>query len=306
MDFNFSQDELSMYSAPFIVAFILIEVVIGVYKKQHLYDTRETITNFYLTGLAIAFNLIFRSFYIWIYGFFYAVKLFEITDPWIYWIGLLIIQDLLFYFLHLVDHYSRFFWAVHVTHHSSTDYNFTVGFRSSVFQPLYRFIYYIPLAWIGFRPLDIMFMYSAVQVWGIFIHTKTIKKLPAFIEFIFVTPSHHRVHHGSNPLYLDKNMGMFLIIWDRIFGTFQEEIKKEPVSYGLTTNPQNRGPVNIVLHEFKSILYDLKKSDGIKNKVKYMFYPPGWSPDGSTKTSNQLRIEKYGTANPRLRNKMAE
>ena len=306
MNLGFDQDDLSLYSAPLIAFFILIEIVVGTVRKKPLYKTGETATNLYLTTFAIGVNLLLRGFYVWIYGVFYAFRVFDITDPWVYWISLLVIQDFLFYWLHLVDHYSRVFWAVHVTHHNSTDFNFSTGFRSSVFQPLYRFLYYIPLAFIGFRPLDIMFMYSAVQIWGIFIHTRMIGKLPAVIEFILVTPSHHRVHHGSNPLYLDKNMGMFLIIWDRIFGTFQEELDAEPVEYGLTTNPQNRGPVNIVFHEFKAILSDVRKTKGIHNKLKYIFKPPGWSPDGSTKTSSQLRIEKYGTDNPRLTNKLAK
>jgi len=149
-------------------------------------------------------------------------------------------------------------------------------------------------------------MYSATQIWGIFIHTKTIKKLPALLEFFLVTPSHHRVHHGSNPLYLDKNMGMFLIIWDRIFGTFQAELDEEPVEYGLTTNPDKRGPVNIVLHEFKAIAKDASKPVGLITRLKYIFKAPGWSHDGTSKTSSQLRVDKYGTANPNLRNKLAK
>ncbi len=289
MDLGITQDELSLYSAPLIGLLIFIEIVIGVRSKKELYHTGETLTNFYLTGLAIGLNLLFRTFYVWIYGFFYAIKITQVSDPVFYWISLLLIQDFLFYWLHYFDHYSRLFWAVHVTHHSSTDYNFSVGFRSSVFQPLYRFIYYIPLAWLGFRPLDIMLMYSLTQIWGIFVHTKTIGKLPKIIEFILVTPSHHRVHHGSNIRYLDKNMGMFLIIWDRLFGTFQEELDEDPVEYGLTSNPENRGPVNIVFHEFTGIAKDLKRPVGWGVKLKYIFCPPGWSHDGSTLTSRQLR-----------------
>lgn len=292
------QNTLSLYSTPLIVALIIAEVIYSNTRKRKLYDWKDALTSVYLSGLAIGVNLLMRGFYVFIYGFFYTARVFEINDPWVYWISLLILQDFLFYLLHYVDHYSRVFWAIHVTHHNSEYFNFTTGFRSSVFQPLYRFVYYIPLAWIGFRPLDIMFMYSAVQIWGIFIHTKAINKLPGIIEFIFVTPSHHRVHHGSNPLYLDKNMGMFLIIWDRMFGTFQAELEEEPVRYGLTTNPTDRGPVNIVFHEFKAIWKDVQKPVNWLHKLRYVFAPPGWSHDGSTKTSAQLRqeqgLENYG------------
>lgn len=289
MDLGITQDDLSLYSAPLIGAFIVVEMLIGIYRKKHLYSRGETITNFYLTGLAILLNLVFRGFYIWVYSFGFTNRVGQISDPLSYWLALLVIQDFLFYWLHYVDHYSRVFWAVHVTHHSSTEFNFTTGFRSSVFQPLYRFAYYLPLAFLGFRPLDIMFMYSATQIWGIFIHTETIGKLPWLIEFFFVTPSHHRVHHGSNIRYLDKNMGMFLIIWDRMFGTFQEELAEDPVQYGLTTNPSDRGPVNIVVHEFKALAKDFSKEVPLGTKLKYVFAPPGWSHDGSTLTSQQLR-----------------
>lgn len=283
--------KLSTWSTPLIIALIVGEAVYGHYRKRKLYTVADTATNFYLMGLAIGLNLLLRGFYVWIYSFFFEHRIYTFTDPVTYWAGLLIVQDFLFYILHYVDHYSRLFWAVHVTHHSSTLFNFSVGFRSSVFQPLYRFIYYIPLAWIGFRPLDIMAMYSLVQIWGIFVHTKTIDKLPWIIELIFVTPSHHRVHHASNPIYLDKNMGMFLIIWDRIFGTFQKELPEEPVRYGLTSNPEDRGPVNIVFHEFRNIAKDLTKKVSLMDKLRYIFAPPGWSHDNSTKTSRQMREE---------------
>jgi len=190
--------------------------------------------------------------------------------------------------MHRIDHYCRFFWAVHVTHHSSEEFNLTVGFRSSVFQPLYRFIYFIPLSLVGFDPLDVMFMYAATQIYGILIHTKTVGKL-GFLELFLSTPSHHRVHHGSNTKYLDKNMGMIFIIWDRVFGTFEKE--EEVVVFGLTENLKSYNPMTLVFHEWRAIIEDLKKQTSIKNKFMYVFGPPGWSHDGSRKTSKQLRNE---------------
>jgi sterol desaturase/sphingolipid hydroxylase (fatty acid hydroxylase superfamily) len=212
-----------------------------------------------------------------------------------YWTLLLLAEDFLYYWLHRFDHEIRFFWAVHVTHHSSDHLNFTVGFRSSVFQPLYRFIYFIPLAILGFKPLDIVFMYSLTQIWGIFVHTELIRKM-GFLEYFMVTPSHHRVHHASNPKYLDKNLGMFLIIWDKMFGTFQPELPSsqyEEVRYGLTKPLAKETATNIVFHEWKQILTDIKRTDiGWREKIFYLFGPPGWSHDGSRKTSEQLRTEE--------------
>ncbi len=189
----------------------------------------------------------------------------------------------------------RLLWAVHVTHHSSEHMNLTVGFRSSVFQPFYRFIYFIPLAFFGFRPIDIAFIYSLTQIWGILVHTETINKM-GWLEYILVTLSHHRVHHASNAKYLDKNMGMFLIIWDKLFGTFQPEMNSEeyqPIKYGLTSNVKNPNAVNLVFHEWQSITKDVSRKDlTFRQKINYLFKPPGWSHDGSRLTSDELRLRE--------------
>ena len=176
------------------------------------------------------------------------------------------------YFEHRIDHYCRLFWAVHVTHHSSEEFNLTTGFRSSVLQPVYRFIYFILLALMGFRSLDIVFMYSLTQTYGILVHTQYIHKMPAWFEAVFVSPSHHRVHHASNTIYLDKNMGMCLIIWDKIFGSFQEEIAEVPVKYGLTKPVEKiNNPLTIIFHEWQAIIKDLKKKTSFADKLKYIF-----------------------------------
>ena len=174
-----------------------------------------------------------------------------------YWFALFVVEDFFYYVLHFADHHCRFFWATHVTHHSSQFFNLSTGFRPSVFQPMYRMLFFAPIAWLGFQPIDILVMYAATQIFGTFVHNEACGKLGP-LEWIFVTPSHHRVHHASNPKYLDKNMGMALIVWDRLFGTFVEEDPNEPVRYGLTKPLDSRGPVNIVLHEWKSIWRDLR------------------------------------------------
>ena len=200
------------------------------------------------------------------------------------------LEDFLFWVEHYVDHHCRLFWAVHVTHHSSVEYNLTTGFRSSVFMPVYRFMYFIPLVLLNFRPADIFFAYAITQSSGILVHTRYIKKLPAIIEYIFVTPSHHRVHHASNTPYLDRNMGMLLIIWDRIFGTFKEEMPDEAPVYGLTKPLEHPNhPVHIVTHEWAAILRDLRRQLPLSTKLRYLFNPPGWSHDGSSKTAKEMQ-----------------
>ena len=133
-----------------------------------------------------------------------------------------------------------------------------------------------------------MFMYAATQIYGILIHTKTVNKL-GVLELFMSTPSHHRVHHGSNIRYLDKNMGMVLIIWDKLFGTFEAEKKEDAVRYGLTENIKTHHPIKMIFHEWATIINDVGKSKLLKHKLMYIFGPPGWSHDGSKKTSTQLR-----------------
>lgn len=287
---EFREALLIMISTPIYVIVIGAEILFSYFHQHHNYSKKGTIENIYLMFLNMGLDILMRGVCLLILNFFFQFHFVEIQNQWVYWIALIIGQDFLFYVLHYVDHYSRFFWAVHVTHHSSEEFNLTVGFRSSVFQPLYRFVYFIPLSLLGFAGKDIMFIYSATQIYGILIHTKYVKKL-GFLEWFLSTPSHHRVHHASNIPYLDKNMGMLLIIWDRIFGTFAEEKEEEPVRYGLTENIKSHNPLNVVFHEWKGIATDLKKSKSIKHKLKYMFAPPGWSHDGSKKTASQLRKE---------------
>jgi sterol desaturase/sphingolipid hydroxylase (fatty acid hydroxylase superfamily) len=288
---------LYLLSTPLYIIVIGLELFLSNLSKQETYSRKDTIQNIYFMLLNAGIDLLFRAIYIGlILTFFFDHRLAEtIANPWLYWGVLVLSEDFMYYWLHRVDHYCRLFWATHVTHHSSPKFNLTVGFRSSVMEPLYRFIYFIPLALCGFRPLDIAFIYSLTQIWGILVHTEKINKL-GWLEHILVTPSHHRVHHGSNPKYLDRNMGMFLIIWDKFFGTFQPELPKDhyqPIRYGLTKPLEKETPVTVVFHEWSSIGKDLRKKGlSLKQKWMYLFGPPGWSHDGSRLTSKQLRDEE--------------
>jgi sterol desaturase/sphingolipid hydroxylase (fatty acid hydroxylase superfamily) len=291
---------LLLFSTPFYLIIIGIEILLSNYGHRKLYSWKDTAANIYLMLLNSAIDLLFRGVYVVILDYFYRRHFFSFEYVVVYWFMLVLLEDFLYYWLHRFDHEVRLFWAIHVTHHSSDHLNFTVGFRSSVFQPLYRFIYFIPLALLGFKPLDIILIYSATQIWGIFVHTELIKKM-GWLEYIFVTPSHHRVHHASNPKYLDRNMGMFLIIWDKLFGTFQPELPSteyQPMKYGLTKPLEKETPVTIVFHEWQTILKDLFRKDiSWKEKWFYLFGPPGWSHDGSRLTSTQLRdLENEDTA----------
>jgi sterol desaturase/sphingolipid hydroxylase (fatty acid hydroxylase superfamily) len=282
---------LVLISTPIYIIVIGLELILSSFKKIKAYTWRDTIENIYLMLLNMGLDVLFRLITLYILTFFYHHRLANAPENvYAYWILLFLFEDFMYYWLHRIDHYCRFFWAVHVTHHSSEQFNFTVGFRSSVFQPLYRFLYFVPIAWMGFMPLDILFIYSATQIWGILVHTRLIGNL-GILEHILVTPSHHRVHHASNAIYLDRNMGMALIIWDKMFGTFQKELPEPEITYGLTKNLDSHHPLHVVFHEWKNIIKDVKKYKSWKHKFMAVFGPPGWSPDGSSKTSKELRRE---------------
>lgn len=274
-----------------LLVLTLIEMWLSYREDRKYYQKRDTLTNVYLTSLAFIINLSVKAATFFILDYAWRYRLFEIKTAWIYWIILIIIQDFLYWILHYVGHYSRMFWAMHVTHHSSEHFNLTTGFRSTVFEPLYRVFFYLPLAFMGFSAIDILYAYLITQLYGNLVHTQYNIPLPKWYGYIFVTPSQHRVHHASNIPYLDKNMGMVFIIWDRLFGTFREENLPEPIKYGLTHQPENTGPANILFHEWKALLRDAKKAPNFKTKLKYFINPPGWSHDGSTQTARELQKE---------------
>ncbi|WP_428329320.1 sterol desaturase family protein [Mucilaginibacter sp.] len=286
-----SRQETAIVLVTLLVVLTILEMWFSYRENRHYYEKRDTLTNIYLTSLAFLMNLAVNGSTFFILSFTYRFHFIQISNPVLYWIVLVVVQDFLYWALHYTGHYCRLFWAIHVTHHSSEHFNFTTGFRSTVFEPLYRVFFYLPLALMGFNAVDILYAYLITQLYGNLVHTQYKVPLPKWYGMIFVTPAHHRVHHASNIPYLDKNMGMVLIIWDRIFGTFRDEDLPEPVKYGLTHQPDNAGPVKILFHEWKSLLADVKKAPTFKNKLQYFFNPPGWSHDGSTKTARALQRE---------------
>jgi len=266
---------LLLFSIPIYAIIIPLEILLSNFRRQKFYSWKETFVNIYLNILNAGIDLLLRLFIAFaLLNYLFQYHLLIDWNPIVYWIALLFFEDFLFWVEHYVDHSVRLFWAVHVTHHSSPEYNLSTGFRSSVLMPVYKYLYFIPLVILNFKPMDVVFMYSVTQIYGILVHTQAIKKLPKWIEYIFVTPSHHRVHHASNIPYLDRNMGMVFIFWDRIFGTFTEEMSNEVPHYGITKPIEKPfHPVHIVTHEWMEIGKDLKKSKSLKDKLNYLFRP---------------------------------
>lgn len=284
------EDLLVSFSTPLYIIVIGLEILLSSLQGRHFYTVRGTITNLYLMFLNLGLEVLTRGISFAGLLLFMHFSPIHIHPTWLFWMVLVLGVDFCYYWLHRLSHTCRLFWAVHVTHHSSEQFNLTVGFRSSVFESLYRFIFYVPLALLGFHPLDIYFIHSLLQIYGILVHTQYVGKL-GFLEYILVTPSHHKIHHASNIPYLDKNIGMTFIWWDKLFGTFAAEQPQETIRYGLTTPLENQGAINIVVHEWKSLWQDVRQAPDWKNKLKYMLMPPGWSPDGSKMTSRQLQAQ---------------
>jgi sterol desaturase/sphingolipid hydroxylase (fatty acid hydroxylase superfamily) len=270
----FRDSLLVLAAAPVALALIAAEVAASRLHGRHDYTARGTLTNAWLAAVNVALDLAMRTTWFAVLSWGFRFHFARIPNPWAYWVTLLLLQDLLFYFLHRVDHGCRLFWAVHATHHSSTEFNLTVGFRPSVLQPLYRFAWFLPLTLLGFRPEDVMLMYSATQLYGVLVHTRAVGRLGP-LEWVLCTPSHHRVHHGTNPQYLAKNLGMVFIVWDRLFGTFAEE--QEEVRFGLAECAPPRHLLRVIFHEWLALWSDLRKPVPLSARLMYVFGPPGWT-----------------------------
>ncbi len=286
---------MTIITIPIYGVTILAEILISHYQSQKLYQGKDTFNNVFFTVLNFGVGILARGGFLFIMAFVYQYKIIHwemaMWQQVLYWILVILLTDLAYWVVHWLGHMVRLFWAVHVIHHSSQEFNITIGFRSSVFEPLYRGLFFLPLALLGFSAADVMLAFAIQQLYGSLIHTKLIHKM-GILEYFMVTPSHHRVHHGSNTKYLDKNMGMIFIFWDKIFNTFEHEDPKEAVIYGLTENYSFTNPLRILFAEFKFIWMDVKKAKGARNKCMYIFGPPGWSHDGSRKTSKQMQAEE--------------
>jgi len=280
-------------AVPIFVITVCVEAVwsrVGSGASYELRDSLASITmgtgNFIL-GFFVVFPFMYALYW------FYQYRVFEIGFEWWSFVLIFFAQDLAFYWLHRLSHEHRVWWAAHVNHHTSQHFNFSTALRQPWTDfPCLVWIVWIPLALIGFPPQLILFQIGANLVFQFWLHTELVDTLWRPIEYIFNTPSHHRVHHAINPRYLDRNHAGTLIIWDRMFGTFVAENKAEdPCRYGIVKQIDTFNPLRIAFHEWAAIFRDLAKPGPIKDKLRYLFGPPGWSPDGSTKTSAQIRAD---------------
>ncbi|MBX9747174.1 MAG: sterol desaturase family protein [Hyphomonadaceae bacterium] len=279
------------FAVPAFVALIIFEMVATKLSKRGRYEFVDSATSLSM-GLGnriagILFGFIAAGAYFWVYEY----RLFDLGWTLPVLVACFFAEDLAYYWFHRIAHERRWFWASHVVHHSSQHYNLTTALRQTWTGVLgLNFIFWLPLVYIGFPPLMVIMFSGFSLVYQFWIHTELIDRMGPF-EWVMNTPSHHRVHHAINARYLDANYAGVLIIWDRLFGTFIAEDKKEPPRYGIVSQLGTFNPFRVAFHEWAGILRDVRAAKSVREVFGYMFGPPGWSPDGSRKTSASIKAE---------------
>jgi sterol desaturase/sphingolipid hydroxylase (fatty acid hydroxylase superfamily) len=278
------------YAIPFFILTVIIEVILTVKVKMEDYEFKDAATSIAM-GLGNVFlGLISKSLVFVVFLFFYEYRFFTLPFAWWSWILILFAEDFCYYWFHRISHENRLFWASHVVHHSSQKYNLSTALRQTWSGSFYSFIFWIPLILIGFHPMMVLTQISISLLYQYWIHTELIQKMPKWFEAIFNTPSHHRVHHATNPQYLDRNHAGIFIIWDRLFGTFEPEVEK-PV-YGLVKNIETYNPIKVAFNEWFQLFRDVFTTNtSFKNRINYFLKPPGWKHDGTGVLSDDLRKE---------------
>lgn len=281
-------------ATPFFVLAIVLEIALGRFKKAKAnYETRDTLVSLGMglgsrvTGLLVGAAPAVAM--LWVYQH----RLFDIpvTALWA-WVLVFLAEDLTYYWFHRLSHERRFWWISHVNHHSSQHYNLSTALRQTwTGNWVGTWALWLPLAFLGFPPAMIAIQKGISLVYQFWIHTEAIGRMPRWFEAVFNTPSHHRVHHARNPRYLDRNYAGILIVWDKLFGTFQRELDEEKCRYGIVKNLGDFNILRAVFHEWGAMFRDLAGARSLREAAGYVFGPPGWSPDGSRETSKMLRAQ---------------
>ena len=284
--------DIVMLSIPLFVGLMVAEIAwIKLKGKGGAYETRDTATSLLMgagnvvAGIALGFVT---------YGFFtflWQFRLFDLGTSIAIIALCFVLDDLRYYWVHRFGHRVRWVWASHVNHHSSQHYNLSTALRQTWTATFtLMMVLRAPLILLGFSPEMVLFVGGINLVYQFWIHTEAIGKLPRWFEAVMNTPSHHRVHHGRNPKYLDTNYAGVFIIWDKMFGTFQPE--EEPPDYGLVQNLGTFNPLRVAFHEWVNMLRDISRP-GLtpRQRLAYALKPPGWRHDGAGKTSDQIKAD---------------
>lgn len=279
--------QIYWYILPILFGMMLIEIF-------HLCKEKKLNKNdlFCSIGIIVVAQFIYyllAGFILFSYSVAYRYRLFNLPlNHWHTWLICFFADDFSYYWFHRINHKVRFFWASHIVHHSSETFTFSSALRipwTSNITGSFLFWVWIPM--LGIQPFMVILMKGVSALYQFCLHTEFVNKLPRWIEAIIVTPSHHRVHHASDVEYLDKNFGGNMIIWDKLFSTFYKE-RKQPV-YGLTENINSYNPLIVAASEWGKLYKDITNTDSLQNKFRYLFNPPGWRAEGTSKTAKQLQ-----------------
>jgi sterol desaturase/sphingolipid hydroxylase (fatty acid hydroxylase superfamily) len=276
-------------AVPAFIALIIVEMLAVRAGGHGRYEVKDAATSLLMGFGNVIAGLLTGGIYIAAAFFFYEHRLFDLAWTAPVLVACFFAEDLAYYWFHRLSHERRFWWAAHVVHHSSQHYNLTTALRQTWTGAVsLSFATKLPLFLIGFPPAMVFFFAGISLVYQFWIHTETIRRLGP-LEWVLNTPSHHRVHHAVNPRYLDANYAGVLIIWDRLFGTFIAEREDEKPRYGIVSQLGTFNPLKIAFHEWAGIARDVSRAKTFRDAIGYVFGPPGWSPDGSRKTSRSIK-----------------
>lgn len=284
---------------PAFVGLIVLEMLLVRATGRGAYEPRDTFTSLALGFGSTVSGLIFGGAILALGVWLYRFRLFDIGWSWWAWGLCFVLDDFAYYWFHRTAHRVRWFWASHVIHHSSQHYNLSTALRQTWTGPIsLSFAFRLPVFLAGFPPAMILFCGGLNLIYQFWIHTEMVGRLPRWFEAVMNTPSHHRVHHATNPRYLDANYAGVFIVWDRLFGSFVPERADEPCRYGIVRNLGTFNPFVAAFHEWIGIARDLAHARSWRERWGYVAGPPGWSPDGSRDTTEIIRARWQALGEP--------
>lgn len=271
--------DLILLAVPFFFVLIAVELVADRVRGQRNYQLADSINSLSTGVLSTTTGLLTKGVGLVTYAIAWEhLALLRLPgDAWWVWALAFVLYDFCYYWLHRLGHERNVLWAAHSVHHQSEEYNLTTALRQTSSGFIFSWLFYLPLALLGVPPLVFVTVAALNLLYQFWVHTRHVPKLGAF-EWLFITPSNHRVHHAQNPLYLDRNYGGVFIIWDRLFGTFQEEDPREPVVFGVTTPLASWNPLWANLQFYAQLFSDARRTARWRDKLRIWFMPTGWRP----------------------------
>ena len=308
LDIAESATEVLMPSQMLMLLALPVTLLLAAVEWRHFrrgdeYDLKDSLASVVLGGsyVLLAEGLIIVAAVVPLFNWLYQFRLTTLEISPATLVVLFLLVDLCFYLFHRAAHRIRFFWAVHEVHHGSEYFNFTVAFRQSVMYAVTGvYLFFVPAVLLGFRPEAVLVMLAANMTCQIFVHTQWVKRLPAPIEWLFNTPSNHRVHHGRNPRYIDRNLGGVLMLWDHLFGTYVAEDPADPPDYGVVHQIHSHNPLTLTFHEWRAMLGDVARPGPLALRLKHLWAPPEWQRPESTPAlmGNAVRADSSSCASP--------